>query len=300
MIDEKYKYPEIITYDSGVEGKTFTVLGAVHGNEPCGPEAIHRIIQLIEDGKIEITKGKMVVMPAVNPLAYEKNVRFVERNLNRFLYVKDNPEHYEDYLDHVLCPVLVKTDYLLDLHSYTSKGDAFVILGRRDQESINYARAMGVPRIIYGWTDVMTANDDVVDKRQPIGTGEYVRNRGKVAHTLECGTHNHAFAADVGFNAILNALRYLEMADFSDDLFITNIPESEPYEIKMGGMFVKTRQGDFTKDWTNMHPVKAGEVIARYDDGEELSLPVDGFIILPHRATPLNEGWFFWGVPEEL
>ncbi len=300
MIDEKYKNPEILTFDSGVEGSTLTVLGAVHGDEPCGPRAIKRVLAAIESGKIRLLKGKFVTIPVVNLLAEEKNVRFVERNLNRFLYPKENPKDYEDFLDLKICPVLEETDYLLDLHSYHSKGSAFVFLGVRDEANISYARALGVPRIIYGWADAMKANDDVADKREAMGTTEYSREFGAISVTLECGHHHNPEAADVGFNAILNAMKYTGIAEVDEDLFVTSIPESESYDIKMGGMFLKTRAGKFLEDWTNMNPVSTGDVIARYDDGEEVSMPEDGFLVLPHKEAPIMSNWFFWGVPEKL
>lgn len=299
-IDEKYKNPAILRYDSGVAGKTFTVLGGVHGNEPAGTEAVSRILDLIVSKDITITKGKFVAMPIVNPLAREKNVRFVERNLNRFLYPKDNPEKYEDYLDLVLCPVLDETDYLLDLHTYNSQGEAFIFLGARGEEEMAFARSLGVPRTMYGWAEAMVDSDDIQDKRQGMGTTEYAREQGAIGLTLECGNHYHPRGADVGFNAILNALRHLEMAEFSDDLFITDIPESEPYDIKMGGMFVKKSEGAFTKDWRNMEFVKKGEVIARFDNGEEIYMPQDGFIVLPLDKTAIGDAWFFWGVPARV
>ncbi len=300
MIDDKYKNPEVITFDTGVDGPNLTVLGAVHGNEHCGPKAIKRILSAIDEGKIRLKKGKFVTMPIVNLLAYEKNVRFVERNLNRFLFPKENPKDYEDFLDLKLCPVLEAADYLLDLHSYHSKGDGFIFLGERDEPNIEYARALGVPRIIYGWEDAMKANDDVVDKREAMGTTEYSRQFGSIAVTLECGNHHDPKGEDVGFNAILNAMKYTGVAEIDEDLFVTSIPESETYDIKMGGMFLKSRVGEFTQDWTNMHPVSKGDVIASYEDGEELKIPEDGFLVLPHDETPMNSSWFFWGVPEKL
>lgn len=297
---EKYTNPAIHTFDSNKDGETLTVLGAVHGNEPCGPNAINRIMDHIKNGDITITNGKLVTMPVVNSLARERNVRFIERNLNRFLYPKDKPDLYEDYLDLALCPVLDKTDYLLDLHSYNSQGDAFIFLGDRNDKEMAYARALGIQRTIYGWADAMKASDDIADKRQAMGTVEYAREQGAIALTLECGTHSHPYGADVGFNAILNALRHLNIAEFSDDLFVTSIPDSEPYDIKMKGMFVKHSEGAFTKEWNNMEFVTAGTILANFDNGEQIVMPEDGFIVLPLNKTAIDDAWFFWGVPEEV
>lgn len=297
MLDKK---PEIFEFKGAGEGQTLTVLGAVHGNEKCGPQAINRIMDLIKKGDIKITKGKVVFVPICNPRAYDQDVRFTERNLNRFFYPKDNPKAYEDHLDLVLCPVVEKTDYLLDLHSYTSQGGAFIFLENLDQKNIDFATCLGVPRIIHGWANAVQANADVVDKKQAMGTTEYAREFGAIALTLECGQHKHPRAADVGFQAILNSMKFLGVAEFSNDLFITDIPNEGRYNIKMQGMYMKLRDGDFTQDWKNMDPVKKGQVIARFSDGEEIAMPADGFLVLPKRDAVNGAEWFFWGVSEEI
>lgn len=297
MIDKK---PEIFTFEGKAAGPSLTVFGAVHGNEKCGPKAINRILALINEGRITIETGKVTFVPICNPLAYEKDVRFVERNLNRFFYPKDKITHYEDNLDLILCPLVEKTDYLLDLHSYTSQGGAFIFLENLDPKNIAFANALGVPRMIHGWADALQKNEDVADKRQAMGTTEYAREFGAVALTLECGTHKHPRGPDMAFQAILNSLKFLGIAKFSNDLDIKNLPDEGKYSIRMRGAHLKLRAGDFTKDWNNMDAVKKGDVIARYDDGEEIVMPDDGFIVLPKRDTTIGHEWFFWGVEEKI
>jgi predicted deacylase len=294
------KDPEIFTFEGSAQGPRFVVFGGVHGNEKCGPQAINRIMDLIRSGDIRITGGKVTFVPICNPLAYEKNVRFVERNLNRFFYPKETIKDYEDNLDLILCPVAAQADYLLDLHSYTSQGGAFIFLENLDEKNILFANALGVPRIIHGWADALQNNVDVIDKKQAMGTTEYAREFGAVAITLECGTHKHPRAADVGFQSILNAMKYLKIAELEESLNITDLPEERSYQIKMGGSHLKLRAGDFLRDWNNMDPIKKGEIIARYEDGSEIIMPEDGFIVLPKRDTAVGHEWFFWGVADDI
>jgi len=287
---------ETVAYGSANEGVSFTVLGAVHGNEKCGPEAIRRVIADIDAGRIVIKAGRVSFMPVCNPRAYEQDVRFTERNLNRFMYPKDEPKHYEDYLDNKICPVLEETDYLLDLHSYTSPGGAFLFVGDLSEKSVEFAKCLGVPRFIYGWAEALAANDDVTDKRQAMGTTEYAREQGAVALTLECGNHKHPRGADMGYQAILNALEFLGIAEVNKDLAITDMPDEGRYNIRMKGSFLKMKEGAFTQEWKNMDFVSAGSVIARYEDGEELIMPQDGYIVLPKFDAMIGHEWFFWGV----
>lgn len=293
------KNPEIFVFEGAASGPSLTVLGAVHGNEPCGPEAIKRILALIDQKRISIDRGRVTFVPICNPRAYEKNVRFVERNLNRFFYPKDQPEKYEDHLDLVLCPVVAKTDYLLDLHSYTSEGGAFIFLDSLTSKDADFAKALGVPRMICGWAEALQKSEDVLDKRQAMGTTEYARENGAIAVTLECGSHKHPRAADVGFEAILNALMYLQIADVPENLRIKDLPQERSYSVNMRGAYLKTAAGDFTQGWNNMDRIRKGTVIARFDDGREIVMPVDGVIVLPKRNAEIGHEWFFWGVEEE-
>lgn len=291
---------EIFTFEGAEPGTRLAVFGAVHGNEKSGTQAIRRIMDAIDSGRIKIKKGRLTLIPICNPRAYEHNVRFMERNLNRFMYPKDNPQAYEDYLDNQICSVLDETDYLLDLHTYTAPGSAFSFLSKLDQRNIDFVKAIGVPRYIYGWAEALGASDDLADKRQAIGTTEYIRDRGGVGVTLESGQHDYDRAPDFAFQAILNVLRFLGVAEIDERLDVTDLPDDGEYNIRMKGAYLKTREGDFVQDRQNMEFVEAGTVIARYDDGEEIAMPQDGYIVLPKRDTPIGHEWFFWGVEDEF
>ncbi|MBI1301012.1 MAG: hypothetical protein GC137_05045 [Alphaproteobacteria bacterium] len=290
---------EKYVFEGAEEGVNFTVLGAIHGNEKCGTRAIRRVLEAVDQGKITFKKGKVTFMPICNPRAYEEDKRYIERNLNRFMSRKENPQRYEDHIDNVLCPVLEETDYLLDLHSYTSPGDAFVLLDTSEPHNLEYGRAVGVPCILYGWAEALKTSADLVDEAQAIGTCEYVRAHGGNALTLECGTHDHPRAADVGFQAIINLLRHFDLADVDKSLDIHDLPSGKAYEVKMINAHLKLRDGDFVQDWRHMDHAAQGTVVARYEDGKEVKMPEDAFILLPKRNTEVGHEWFFWGVAEK-
>lgn len=291
---------DIQTFTGNAEGKTLAVLGAVHGNEHCGTEAITKVIALIAAGDITLKSGTLTVIPICNPRAYDQKVRFTERNLNRFMYPKDKPVHYEDHLDNIICPVLDKTDYLLDIHSYSSEGNAFIFLSELNDSNIAFAKSLEAPRFIFGWGEAMQSNKDLVDKRQAWGTTEYARAQGAIAVTLECGNHNNTNNTDVAFNAILGALEHLGMADINASLKATTTNTTDKYNIRMKGAFLKLREGSFVQTWTNMHPVKAGETIGTFNDGEQVTMPADGYIVLPMYDPTIGDQWFFWGVEDPL
>lgn len=296
MLDKK---PEIFTFTGQSGGPALAVFGAVHGNEKCGTQAIKRVLAHLESGKIRMLRGTLKMVPVCNPRAYDRGVRFIERNLNRFFFPKENPKSYEDHLDNILCPVVKDSDYLLDLHSYTTKGGAFIFFEGLDQKNLDFVRALKVPRMIHGWAVALKKSNDVGDKLQAQGTTEYARANGACSLTLECGNHHHPRAADIGFEAILNALEFLGMAEIGRGLHIADLPDDGSYVIKMQGAHLKLRPGDFAKDWGNLEHVKKGTVIARYEDGEEIIMPEDAILVLPNRKVAIGHEWFFWGMEDD-
>ncbi len=301
------KMPEILKFEGheGVgngTGPNVTIFGANHGNEICGPLAIAKVVKLIEAGKIKLTRGLLTLVPVCNPLAYDQNRRFVDVNLNRHFYPKDNPQNYEEHIHNVLCPVLEMTDYFMDIHSYRSTGGAFVVLASLEHvpNEIGLARQLGIPDIVTGWADALKKNEDIEDPRRSWGASDYVRNTGGCGTLIECGNHNDPKAPDVAFNAILHFLRGTGIAQFSDDLFINGQYINKPKEIELKGAFLKLKPGEFVQDWTIIHPVEKGMTIAHYDDGEKIVMPEDGYIVLPKADVEIGGEWTWWGVETDL
>ena len=276
--DEIEKY----VFDSGIPGKTLAVFGAVHGNEKCGTVAIR---QAIDEG-LKPARGKVIYVPICNPRAYAEDVRFIDRNLNRHLYPKDAHEAYEDSLDPLICGVLDEADILLDLHSYESQGGPFIFLGQAGEED-DFAKSLGVNDYVCGWSEAFS-NSSEAGAKESIGTTEYIRSKGGIGVTLECGHHANDDAPNVGYLAIHCALAFLERG--------ANPGGASARIVKMKTVFYKEREGEWAKSWKHYDEVKAGEVMAKYADGEEIVAPEDGFIVLPKAAPVLGGEWFYFGV----
>ena len=290
---------DVLEFSGAAAGPTLTVLGAVHGDEPCGTEAIRRVARTLESGRVTPSRGTLVMVPITNPRAYQENVRFIDRNLNRCLH-PDYKGHggYEDLINPVLIPLLEETDVLLDLHSYASPGGPFIFVSsdKNNRAEKDFATSLGVFDFVYGWQDAFGNSNTALDPHYATGTTEYAREKGAIAITLECGHHLNADAPDVGEKSILLALQHLGMiADAGVAV------EEKPIRcIRMKQSFCKLREGDFVKALKHYDPVSAGDVIARYADGEEITAPEDGFIVLPKANAEPGQDWFFFGVASTL
>lgn len=266
------------------------ILGAIHGDEFCGTQAIDRIIQEFKDKQITLTHGNVTFIPICNPKAYEEKKRFIDRNLNRALFIKENPKAYEDFIDPILCPILETADYLLDLHSYASDGGPFAFIGTASQEEISYARHLGINHFVYGWADAYGKSD--ADPKFSWGTTEYARRFGAKAITVECGHHHNTDASDIGYQTIRHALDYLNMVEGAA---LPALSLKEQYFVQMHSVFFKEKEGEWLKPWQHYDHIAQGEVIAHYKDGEQIIAQEECYIILPKKNATIGKEWFYLG-----
>ncbi|NRA46810.1 MAG: succinylglutamate desuccinylase/aspartoacylase family protein [Oligoflexales bacterium] len=284
-----------VSFSSLKPGKHLVILGAIHGDEVCGPRAIARMIDALNKNMFELRQGSITFVPICNPKAYALNERFFDRNLNRKLYPKDETIDYEDKIGNILCKILDQADALLDLHSYQSPGGPFCFLGGSSQEEIDFCKSLGVSDFIYGWEDAFSKNDKLEDPRQSMGTTEYTRSKGGIATTLECGQHLNADNANIGYRAIINAMAYMNLIEIPRNQ--TKKPQKHSC-FKMDQLFLKEAPGKFVKPWKHLDKVQKGDTLAIYESGQQLTAPKDGVIVLPknHPEHVVGTEWFFFAV----
>ncbi|MBP9779053.1 succinylglutamate desuccinylase/aspartoacylase family protein [Candidatus Gracilibacteria bacterium] len=269
-------------YTSLNPGKTILIFGAIHGNETCGPQAIHDIMHEIDIGSIELKSGKIIFVPICNPLAFEQGKRYIDVNLNRIIKKHSKPLLYEEKLANILCDYFDGADVLLDLHSISSEGTPFAFQDYYDNETNAYIKILGVQDIITGWPEMYQGTSDM-------GTVEYGDTKGVIGTVLECGNHNDIYAAIVAKKAILNTLKHFEIIDGTIE------PPSSIRIIEAKYFFKKTKAGVLVKIWNHLDPVKKGETIAIYEDGEIIRANEDGYILLPFMEAPIGAEWFYFG-----
>jgi len=95
---------------------------------PAGTLGIQRILDELDAGTLQITRSTVTFVPITNPLAYARQQRAGDHNLNRNLHPNANPQDYEDRIANVLCPQLAAHDVLLYLHSFHTAGAPFAML----------------------------------------------------------------------------------------------------------------------------------------------------------------------------
>ena len=303
-------YFQSVSFTGLAPGARLIVLGAVHGNETCGTRAIRRVIGEIESGRLTIAAGHVTFVPVTNPLAYARRQRMGDRNLNRNLAPTDTPAEFEDRVANWLCPLLTQHDALLDLHSFHTAGDPFVMMGpennrgtlepfARAAEETALALALGVHRFVDGWLDTYAAgvarrlaagaSSREADVNYGVGTTEYMRARGGIALTLECGQHDDPAAPEVAYRAIHNALAHLRLSE---------LPAPAPVEhteaLRLYRVVDRDHADDaFVRPWSSFDRVRAGDVIGTRRDGTAVQADSDGHIVFPNPGALPGQEWFY-------
>ena len=300
-------------------GPRLIVTGAVHGNETCGSQAIERVAREFDSGALVLQHGSLTLVPVTNPLAFERGQRNGDRNLNRNLLPTAQPQDFEDRVANVLCPLLAQHDVLLDLHSFHSAGEPFLMLGPQnndgplepfalatDEQAL--ALRLGPRRIVDGWLNTYAdgvrrrlartqPNDRAsllsTDPRYGVGTTEYMRSQGGYALTLECGQHSDPAAPQVAWNAIHRTLAHLGMIDAPAPPVI-----AQPQLLQLTTVIDKHHADDrFSREWRSYDPVRRGETIGLRHDGTAVHAEADGYIVFPNAAATAGNEWFYFALP---
>jgi len=274
-------------FDSGKAGPHLVVLGAIHGNETCGPHALRKIVSEFQSSARELVRGKLSVFPVCNPRAFESNTRYIEENLNRVFEIHPSPTSYERQLAAQICPWVETADALLDLHSMQSQGDPFVFLNSPTPASQALCEALDTQWILRGWPDVYAARPELLSSC----TQTFADRKGIPNALIECGRHGDPNGDKVGYRAVIGALRFYAMIEDPRPT-----PHKTPQHIKMTDLHIrKSAEDALARDWKNFEEFKTGELLALRAGGQEIRAASDGVMILPSPISALGTEWFYTG-----
>ncbi|WP_458185651.1 succinylglutamate desuccinylase [Haladaptatus sp. NG-WS-4] len=210
------------------------IVACIHGDESCGRAAIERV--LAENGAFH----RPVRFVLANEQAMEKNVRFVDEDLNRaFPGDADGPTH-ESRLAARLLPKL-RDCGVLDIHSTHSHPAPFALVSRLNERTKRLVRATGVERVV----DISYVAGGLVDHVEGVA--------------VECGLHGSERAAANAEHVLRN---FLGATGALDTLSETGTPE-------LYRVFDAVTGRDYEFVGENFVRVENGAVFARID-GETL------------------------------
>ena len=286
---------ETVHFDSEVDGKHFLVLGAIHGNEICGPVALNKVVQQVQSGQLKLLQGKVTFVPICNPEAYEQGIRFVDRDLNRFMSPIETPKVYEDFLTNELCSLLEQADVLLDIHSYKSGGVPFAFVETPQGKEVPFAQSIGVDHMVYGFSNAYqnaaapTQEEREAARKESMGTTEYMRQFGGYGFTLECGKNGSSESIEFAESAVLNGLAYLGMIDPFP------VHTSKPKIVEIESVHYRQEGENLASQSFNFASFCHGDVITTMLNKPKVVSDSDAMIVLPDRNASVGEAWFYLG-----
>jgi len=296
-------------YTGHTKGTLVIAFGAMHGNEPAGVKALEAMFAALESEPSRNPDfhfcGRLLGLIG-NVKAYEKGVRFIEKDLNR-QWTLNNVALVKETTMEQLAPELQELKTLLhiieqeiesyqpdkvvvlDLHTTTAHGGIFT-LPAEDKDSEKIALELHAPVIkgllkgIVGTTLHYFVQDNF--------------DRKISAVTFESGQHDEPLSVNRAIAAITNCLRTIQcvkqydveskhdnmlkeysakLPKMSQLLYVHGIKEGDDFVMKPG--------------FKNFQPVEVGELLANDKHGV-ITAKEDGRILMPLYQKQGEDGFF--------
>lgn len=212
------------------------IVGAIHGDEPCGAQAIETLL----DADSDVTRPVKCI--TVNERALEQGVRYTETDLNRSFPGDPNADAYETRLAHELLDELHGC-VTLSMHSTQSDERPFALVNTVGSLAMGICPYLSIAGLIE--------------------TGDLI-GQSLVHHTpvidVECGLQGSDQAAA---NAVGLVREFLAVTGALPD---TSVEQHRLPVFRLCKRIPKQRPGDCAVLVENFEPVSAGTPYASIDD----------------------------------
>ncbi|QGA80372.1 succinylglutamate desuccinylase/aspartoacylase domain-containing protein [Candidatus Nanohalobium constans] len=221
------------------------VVGAIHGDEPCGEKAIEQFL----DSDFEVKKPVKLII--ANEKALEKDTRFVDCDLNRSF---PGDLKSEDHEERLAAEIMAQVEGLkvLGLHSTKSYADPFVALSSLEPDNMDLVRKTGIRTASYHRDKDLDTLDD----------------HAKCVE-VECGFQGSESAVDNAYRIVKNFLAAYGIIDAEH-----RISSPSVFEI-----YDTVEEPDYEFIAVNFQKVEEGEVYAR-NGSKELRADEDFYPVL--------------------
>ena len=296
-------------YEGQHKGPLLICIGAMHGNEPAGVQAIDTVIKMLEVEPIRNPdfgyRGRLLGLVG-NLQAYSQGKRYIHRDLNRsfeagyLAQLQDRSPNSLSGEDRELLELdtLIRAEIkayrperviLLDLHTTSSRGGIFTIC-RDKQEDLEIGAALHAP-IVLGMLKGLKGTTLHYFVSEILGVDI-------IPITFESGQHEERMAVNRAVAGIISCMKAINAIDADvvenhhEQLLIsycaplpkvTELIQVHPIAVDDG---FKMNEG-----YENFQEVKAGEVIAQDKNGP-ITIKEDCRILMPLYQTQGEDGFF--------
>lgn len=217
--NQNTNFPSSFQINSHNHGKHLIFVGALHGNEPAGIEAIIKFHRHFVLENLRLKSGKITFVLG-SPESFALGTRFIDQNLNRaFIDLGNSKINYENEKNNYKTNYETqrarefykffqaqKPDCLLDFHSVSSGDFKMVIF--QNEISQNFAQKIS-PLQIHFLPHI---------EHLPGSLMQMAAEFGSLCLALECGNHKAKTAPDTALFHLQKTLEHFEMLDSSSFL----------------------------------------------------------------------------------
>ena len=260
--------------------------GSMHGNEPCGAEAVRRIARAFENRDLAPAKGTIFLIHA-NPEATSQGRRHTPggEDLNRvwdFEFAETLREEawgYEHHRALELREVLGGLDVFLDLHSAGTATPAFGVSNGEAQID-EIAKQIGIAYLVQSWSGLA---DKVI-----IG---FLKTAGIPALSVECGAHDDP---EISETAQRIAMNFLRATGAVDDGHPTNGSDVRTVHV-VETITKPSEEFHFGAPWTGFQRLEPGALVGR-DRITEIRTSRACYAVLPNADVEVGDDVIYLAV----
>jgi succinylglutamate desuccinylase len=296
-------------YQGAKKGPLLIVIGAMHGNEPAGVNAINLMAKMLEAEPLSnpefVYSGTFLGLIG-NLKAFKQKKRFIKKDMNRMFTqaiiskiantdiddLEDEEKEIKELI-HLIDEEIKKNIsdkvILLDLHTTSSTGGIFSI-ATDDKKSIEIAVELHAP-VITGMLKGLQGTTLHYFTRENL-------NLDITPVTFESGQHNEDLSVNRAIAAITNCMRTIGSVNGEDvenkhDKILQDYSKSLPKVVTLKQRYAINPEDQFKMNpgYTNFQPIAKGEVLA-FDKRGPVKAPYDGRILMPLYQEQGEEGFF--------
>jgi succinylglutamate desuccinylase len=296
-------------YQGAKKGPLLIVIGAMHGNEPAGVNAINLMAKMLEAEPLSnpefVYSGTFLGLIG-NLKAFKQKKRFIKKDMNRMFTqaiiskiantdiddLEDEEKEIKELI-HLIDEEIKKNIsdkvILLDLHTTSSTGGIFSI-ATDNKKSIEIAVELHAP-VITGMLKGLQGTTLHYFTRENL-------NLDITPVTFESGQHNEDLSVNRAIAAITNCMRTIGSVNGEDvenkhDKILQDYSKSLPKVVTLKQRYAINPEDQFKMNpgYTNFQPIAKGEVLA-FDKRGPVKAPYDGRILMPLYQEQGEEGFF--------
>lgn len=240
-----------------------TILSLIHGNEPGSLLVIHNFLENYLKSPFSDLRVAFLIG---HPEAAKKNVRFIEKDLNR-CFGSNQSIYLEDKIAKTIEPLILRSKFLIDIHqtNYETRSDFFIFPD--NVSNINFAAELSqsTPIITHG---LDFSNDGLT-------SDTFASLKGITAITYEMGQIGQSEKQlDKTLSVLNNALKVCRSGLAESAVKPKNI-------LQFGQKITSSTQRRLIPNLINLAQVNKGEVLGYDENAGPIVAEHDGYVLFP-------------------